>query len=70
MNLEKLHPKRRENHKKYIYIYIRHSQKKIYIYIYIYIFVDGKVAINNQNKWLDQYPIKEKKNTAQSDAQK
>ena len=49
-----LHPKRRENH----------------IYIYIYIFVDGKVAINNQNKWLDQYPIKEKKNTAQSDAQK
>ena len=51
MNLEKLHPKRRENH--------------------IYIFVDGEVAINNQNKWLDQYPIKEKKkNTAQSDAQK
>ena len=49
-----LHPKRRENH----------------IYIYIYIFVDGKVAINNQNKWLDQYPKKEKKNTAQSDAQK
>ena len=51
MNLEKLHPKRRENH--------------------IYIFVDGEVAINNQNKWLDQYPIKEKKkNPAQSDAQK